>query len=588
LLPRSSPSPILAAMFSVASGLLLAGLVLPSAALPWVQLEAGVPVHDANTSSWAKGERPARDRDVTLTVVLRVDEGRRADLERVFWAVSDPQHPRYGQHLSLEAVTELLAVPEERVERVRSYFLRAGAHEAATSPNRDMISVTMPVAIAEGALQTTLHTFVHKERQETQIVRASASYFLPADVAMDVTMIGELLQFPRLKPRTVSAAVGKGRGHWPNSCDATDCDGLVTPAVLAQRYKLGQSNTTDAKNSMAVAEFQGEYFNPTDLDKFGKSCQRSVTVANVVGGNQPEAAGVESELDIEYIKAVAPEIPLTVVYNSEYSLLKWANQVTSMQQPQLVHSVSYGNDEAQQTGAEYMYSCNTAFMKAGVRGLSILFASGDQGVCGREGCGIFSFHFHPDFPASSPYVTAVGGTDFAGDDIGDETAWSASGGGFSDTFPIPEYQKAAVQAYKSSPDAKLPPQKYWNATGRGYPDVAALGGTKTPYCVASSGFFAGVAGTSASSPVVAGVFAKLNGLRLAGGKPPLGFLNPFIYQNPSGFQDVTSGMNGNGRRYGFTAVKGWDAATGFGTPDFEALSKLVMAPSAKESDLLVV
>lgn len=234
----------------------------------------------------------------------------------------------------------------------------------------------------------------------------------------------------------------------------------------------------------------------------------------------------------------------------------------------------------QQTGAQYMYTCNTAFMKAGLRGLSILFASGDQGVCGRSGCGsVVHTRFHPDFPAASPYVTAVGGTDFLGNSIGEETAWSASGGGFSDTFAIPDYQKAAVAAYKASVAAKLPPANLWNNTGRGYPDVSALGGQKTPYCVATGGRFSGVAGTSASCPVVAGVFARLNGLRPAAGQAPMGFLNPFIYQNPSGFQDVTSGTNGGGRVYGFTAVKGWDAATGFGTPDFESLAKFAVKAS---------
>jgi len=295
-------------------------------------------------------------------------------------------------------------------------------------------------------------------------------------------------------------------------------------------------------------------------------------------------------LDIEYIKAVAPEIPLTVVYNEQYSLLNWANQISSLSDTPQVHSVSYGNDERQQTSREYMLTCNTAFMKAGARGISILFASGDQGVCGREGCGIVKFRFKPDFPAGSPYITSVGGTDFESTPptIGAESAWVDSGGGFSDDFPIPDFQKDAVAAYKSNPDANLPPQAYWNGSGRGYPDVAALGGTKTPYCVATSGMFQGVAGTSASCPVVAGVIAKLNGLRIAAGRPPLGFLNPFIYQNPSGFQDVTSGINKASRNYGFTAVKGWDAATGWGTPDFEALSHLVMAAGTRSSENLVV
>ena len=102
--------------------------------------------------------------------------------------------------------------------------------------------------------------------------------------------------------------------------------------------------------------------------------------------------------------------------------------------------------------------------------------------------------------------------------------------------------------------------------------------TTTPqnaYCIAVSKALAGVAGTSASCPVVAGVFGKLNELRLAAGKPPMGFLNPFIYQNPTGFNDVTQGNNHGAGLHGFEAIKGWDPATGMGTPNYEALSKLV-------------
>jgi len=188
--------------------------------------------------------------------------------------------------------------------------------------------------------------------------------------------------------------------------------------------------------------------------------------------------------------------------------------------------------------------------------------------------------------AASPYVTAVGGTNFAGETIGDETAWDASGGGFSDTFDMPAYQKDAVAAYKSSRDADLPPWWMWKSSGRGFPDVAALGGTKTPYCIISDGEFSGVAGTSASSPVVAGIFALLNGLRASSGQRPLGFLNPFIYQNPDAFQDVTSGKNTGGEQsYGFKAIKGWDAATGMGTPDYEALSKAVLADAKQKHSI---
>lgn len=185
--------------------------------------------------------------------------------------------------------------------------------------------------------------------------------------------------------------------------------------------------------------------------------------------------------------------------------------------------------------------------------------------------------FHPDFPASSPYATAVGGTNFAAPSVvGEEAAWSGSGGGFSDTFPTPDYQAAAVAGYKMTAADSLPPPQMWNASGRGYPDLAALGGDVNPYCAVAGGReLGGVWGTSASTPVVAGLFARLNNLRLAAGKPPLGFLNPFIYQNADCFHDVTKGVNDGGGEYGFACAAGWDPATGLGTPDFAKLKTRV-------------
>jgi tripeptidyl-peptidase-1 len=516
-------------------------------------------------------------------VALKVEEDRRALLEKTFWEVSDPQHEKYGQHLSVDDITNLLKSDGlvKRSEEVAKYFSNMGSTLVESNPNGDMLTVEMPASVAERALNMTLGFFSHSERNNVQIVRSSSAYHLPEEIAAHVQLVGELLQFPRLRLKSLENLQADNVATWPNSCDAAACNNLVQPSVLAERYKLSKSTTATTKGgTMAVAEFQGQFYKDADLKSFSTSCHRDVTVDKQIG-EESQSAGVEAELDIEYIKAMAPELPLTVIYDSQYSLLKWANQITSLTDSPSVHSVSYGNDEIQQTSPEYMYTCNTAFMKAGTMGLSIMFASGDQGVCGRSGCGLLEHaRFHPDFPAGSPYITSVGGTDFATPGtIGDETTWPDGGGGFSDTFAIPDFQKDAVAAYKASKDANLPPQELWNNTGRGYPDIAALGGQKNPYCVATGGRFAGVAGTSAACPVAAGIFAKLNSLRVTAGKAPLGFLNPFIYQNPNGFNDVTSGVNTGSptKKYGFTAVKGWDAATGWGTPDFEALSKAVLA-----------
>jgi len=272
---------------------------------------------------------------------------------------------------------------------------------------------------------------------------------------------------------------------------------------------------------------------------------------------------------------------LTVIYSSTFSLLDWVDQVISMDDPPLVHSVSYGNDEVQQTSDEYMQSCNVQFMTAGSLGLSILFASGDQGVWGRSGVGAT---FNPDFPAGSPYVTSVGGTDFSTkSSIGAESVWSCGGGGFSDAFARPSWQDAEVSAYLTASAAAgtLPDSGKFNSSGRGYPDIAALGGQVNPYCVAYKGgaSFGGVAGTSASCPVAAGIFAQLNNVRLNAGQSALGWLNPFIYSHPECFNDVSDGSqnNCNAGTTGFSTTAGWDAATGLGSPNFECLSKVVLS-----------
>jgi len=219
-----------------------------------------------------------------------------------------------------------------------------------------------------------------------------------------------------------------------------------------------------------------------------------------------------------------------------------------------------------------MESCNTQFASAGLLGITVLIASGDQGVWGREGTS--GNVFHPDFPASSPYVTAVGGTDFATKStVGTETAWEDGGGGFSDTFSIPSYQSAYVTKYFTTAKSSLPSSAYYNSSGRGYPDVSALAGQVNPYFISyKAGTFTAVAGTSAACPVFAGIVGQLNNVLLSESSPTtLGFMNSWIYANQAAFNDVTSGTNTGGYTYGFTAVAGWDPATGVGTANYASM-----------------
>jgi len=206
-----------------------------------------------------------------------------------------------------------------------------------------------------------------------------------------------------------------------------------------------------------------------------------------------------------------------------------------------------------------------------------MFSSGDGGVGDGEtdpalttcitNDGQNKTQFMPIFPGGCPYVTAVGGTNFI-----PETAVFFSGGGFSNYFKQPSYQKAAVEKYLKA----LPKGVYkglYNPSGRAYPDVAALG---RRYQIWWKGAPVLIGGTSASAPTFAAVVALLNDARLASGKPVLGFLNPLLYsKGVPGFNDIDVGNNPGCGTLGFNATKGWDPVTGLGTPDFGKLKDLI-------------
>ena len=117
-----------------------------------------------------------------------------------------------------------------------------------------------------------------------------------------------------------------------------------------------------------------------------------------------------------------------------------------------------------------------------------------------------------------------------------ETAASFSSGGFSNYFGIPDFQSSAVSTYLSALGSTNSGK--YNASGRGYPDVSTQG---VNFEIVVDGSVEGVDGTSCASPTFASIIALVNDRLIAAGKSPLGFLNPFLYANPSAFNDVTSG-----------------------------------------------
>jgi len=256
----------------------------------------------------------------------------------------------------------------------------------------------------------------------------------------------------------------------------------------------------------------------------------------------------------------------------------WISDQKNNPQSPWVHSVSYG-DEENSVSIDYAHRVNTEFQVFGTMGRSILFASGDDGAgCNNEGTA-----FMPNFPASSPFITAVGGITLPFNrQVNNNTfiADSISSGGFSNYFKAGTYQSAAVQGYLKSQGSNLPPPSYYNASGRAFPDLASF---SEDVIIVLDGGSGPVGGTSCAAPVVSGIISLLNDARLQKGSSTLGFLNPFIYQtlqdHPDAFFDITEGNNdsGCGNSDGWNAAPGWDPVTGAGAINFPNLLKYALA-----------
>lgn len=372
------------------------------------------------------------------------------------------------------------------------------------------------------------------------------------------------------------------------------CSGTrITPTCLANLY-----NFANAKNEsvglLGVAGFLEEYAIKSDFSTFLNSYAyfnnkaRSFTCTGVNGGTCPTSpAGIEANLDVQYAGSIASTVPMTYYStagrgglvgggtNTNEPYLEFLNYLLALPAASLPNtlSISYGDDEATVPLSYATNVCNL-FSQLGARGVSILISSGDSGVgssCKVNGKASFT----TSFPAACPWVTTVGGT--TGNSP--ESAWSSGGGGFSEVFGRPDYQNATVNKWLTTDTTHSGVTKYFNASGRAYPDISAQA---TNFVIVASGSAQSVSGTSCSAPTTAGIFQLLNSARIASGKKGLGFLNPWLYSTASsGFTDIKNGKitgcSGAISGAGFSAVAGWDPATGLGTPNYEALLTIATA-----------
>lgn len=417
---------------------------------------------------------------------------------------------------------------------------------------------------------------------------------LPADIAGIVEGVFGLDNRPQVRPRIrwVPEAAGVAAPHVAKS--------LSVPEV-AQLYAF-PGNVTGAGQCIAILEFGGGY-QDADLQQFFQNLNitaPTVTAVSVDGAqnnfgdptNNPSDADADGEvaLDIEVAGAIAPGASIAVYFapNSDQAFIDATTTAIhdTTNNPSII-SISWGGPE-DDWSAQALTGLDSAFADAALLGVTVFVAAGDHGSADRppiiadaNGNPIANPAYdglaHADFPASSPHAVACGGTHLEGDNgaISSETVWNdgdgwATGGGVSDSFDPQTWQ-----ANSNVPTSVNPPG---TRAGRGVPDVCGNADNTTGYQIFFNGNSAVVGGTSAVAPLWAGLMALLN--QSTGTKP--GFINDFLYSTaPTGFQDITDGTNAIPQTTqgsvtqpptaGYQAGTGWDACTGLGSPNGQAL-----------------
>ncbi|KAI0046370.1 family S53 protease [Auriscalpium vulgare] len=525
-----------------------------------------------------KGPAPG---DTVLKLRIALKQTDITGLQDVLMDVSTPSSAHYGQHLSLEEVNRYVEPKPETIAIVNEWLSANGLTAKTLSPAGDWLGFQTTVSHANELFDTRFDTFVH-DASGAESIRTLA-YSIPASLKGHLDLVHPTITFTSPQRAVVSSPLKFKPTSRTLTADASapSCDSTaVTPACLQALYGIPTALATASPNNITVTGYIGQYAQQADLKQFLIKYRSDLlnnttfvlrTIDNGTNPQNASMAGVEADLDIQYTVGLANGIPVTFLSaGNSYrdgaldGFLDTVNYLLT--QPTSVVTTSYGFNEEDISFDLADKLCN-AYVALGALGTSVLFASGDGGVTGSQ-YNPLCINDVPTFPAGCPFITTVGATQ----NVNPETAAEFSSGGFSNYFAQPDYQKTAVSQYLT----KLGTTRNgrFNESGRGFPDVSAAGRN---FNIVYKGNTTTVSGTSCSSPTFASIVSLLNDRRIDAGKKPLGFLNPFLYNNTDALNDITSGSN-----YGcvpiispgFPAMEGWDPVTGLGTPNF---AKLVAA-----------
>jgi len=419
--------------------------------------------------------------------------------------VSDPDHSRYGQHLSFEDVNDLVKPADETLDLVHEWLLTNGVNELDYSPAKDWINIYIDVDSAERLLDTEYSVFQHDDG--SVLVRTSR-WSIPSHLHDHVDTIQPTTSFMRTTPKKTDwiqfAEPYTPPGYKPpaNETIAKVCH-FFPVTIECFRTLYGTLNYVQKVPGINKIAFNN-YLNQTpirpDIFSFLKkyrpeAAPNAYTFRSIEIDNGPAAQYTpltieqaaakdftkEANLDAQTILGMTfpqpvysystggspPFIPdLNTPTDTNEPYLVWVNYVMSQRDVPQVISSSYGDDE-QTVPQSYAERVCKQFAQLGARGISLLVSSGDGGLGDEDGSDCFTNDgknkttFLPAFPAGCPYVTTVGATEqfepevsayrMAGLGPDNKThGFYASGSGFSYYFDRPSYQDKVVPAYVSA------------------------------------------------------------------------------------------------------------------------------------------
>jgi kumamolisin len=464
------------------------------------------------------------------------------------------QLPEKRNYLTQEQYASAYGADPADLAKVEAFAQAHGLVVVQTSAARRSVFLSGTAADFEEAFGTKVENYEH----EGGIYRGrTGPLTVPADLEDIIEGVFGIDDRPVAKPHFQHYMSGASI-----AIQAHAVSSAFTPPQLAKLYAF-PTGLNGSGQCIALIELGGGY-RKADITAYFKKLGLPVPVVKAVrvdgARNQPSTPdGPDGEvmLDIEVAAAIAPKAHIVVYFapNTDKGFLDAITMTIhdTTNKPSVI-SISWGGPEGTWT-KQSMSSYDQAFQTAAALGITIFCAAGDGG----SGDGETDGKAHVDFPASSPNVAGCGGTKLttAGNAISSEQVWnegstSATGGGVSDFFPMPGYQEAAGVPPSANDHRHI---------GRGVPDIAGDADPSTGYFVRVDGKELVFGGTSAVAPLWAGLIALVN--QKLGHR--VGFLNPLTYgslSNSGSFQDITSGNNG-----AYQAQAGWDACTGWGSPN---------------------